>query len=72
MVEVVPHDKIEFDYLNWKDEKSHRRIEVGELYYGSSEWHPQKQWLLEGYDLDKKATRIFALKDMGNVKKISS
>ena len=68
--EIVHHDKIEFDYVNWKGNRSKRRAEVNEYYFGSNEYHPEPQWLLEAYDLDKKAMRMFALKDMSNVKHI--
>ncbi len=70
LFELVPHDWIEFDYVNWKGLKSRRRMEVGELHYGSNEFHPEPQWLLDGYDLDKKAPRMFAMKDMSNVKRV--
>jgi predicted DNA-binding transcriptional regulator YafY len=69
MLEILYHDYIEFDYTNWKGKKGHRKIEVNEFYYGSTEYHQEPQWLLEGFDLDKKAFRTFAMKDMSNVKK---
>ena len=65
---IVPHDKIQFEYTNWKGVTGTREIEVGELYYGSTEYHPKPQWLLEGYDLGKKANRLFAMSDMREVK----
>lgn len=68
--EVVPHNKIEFEYVNWKGIKEHRRIGVCEFYYGSTEHHKEPQWLLEGFDLEKKTFRKFAMKDMTNVKRI--
>ena len=70
MKEVVHHDITEFDYVNWKGEKSKRQAEVNEYHYGSNEYHPEPQWLMSAYDLDKKALRTFALKDMSNVRVI--
>jgi hypothetical protein len=67
LYEIVHHDKIEFDYVNWKGNKGHRRAEIDEFYYGSTEYHPKPQWLLSAFDLDKKEYRIFAMKDMSNV-----
>lgn len=58
---------ITFDYVNWKGEKAHRRAIVKGFYYGNTEYHPEAQWLLEAYDLDKDEDRVFAMKDMGNV-----
>ena len=62
--------EVEFDYTNWKGEKSRRRAKLMDFYYGSNEYHPEPQWLYVGWDLDKKAKRTFALKDMTNVKTI--
>lgn len=60
---------IQFDYVNWKGEKRHRKVLPKEVLYGSTEYHKEEQWLLRGLDLDKKEERIFAMKDMSNVKK---
>lgn len=51
-------------YKNWKGETSVRKIIPESLYYGSSEWHPENQWLLRAFDLDKEAYRDFALSCM--------
>lgn len=58
---------IEFDYVNWKGIKGQRKVEVRKFYYGSTDFHPEEQWLIEAWDYDKKAYRIFAAKDMSNV-----
>ena len=31
------------------------------IYWGSNEWHPEWQWLLKAYDIDKQADRDFAM-----------
>jgi predicted DNA-binding transcriptional regulator YafY len=67
-MEIVHHDKIEFDYVNWKGVKGRRKVEVNEFHYDSTKYHPEKQWLLEAFDLDKGELRIFAMRDMSNVK----
>ena len=51
-------------YTNWKGETSTRRIEPLFIHYGSNEWHPESQWLLRAFDVDKKAERDFAVKDI--------
>jgi hypothetical protein len=52
-------------YTNWRGETSVRRIIPKSVRYGSTEWHPEPQWLLLAWDDDKKADREFALKDFG-------
>jgi len=52
------------EYINWRDEIGFRRILPHRIMYGSTEWHPNAQWLLEATDLDKNAERIFALGDI--------
>ncbi|WP_182006262.1 hypothetical protein [Priestia aryabhattai] len=59
---------IKFDYVNWRGEKGNRTARVNSVYYGLTEYHPEEQWLLEGLDLAKNEIRIFAMKDMSNVK----
>jgi hypothetical protein len=52
-------------YTNWRGETSRRRIIPKSVRYGSTEWHPEPQWLLRAWDDDKQADREFALKDFG-------
>jgi predicted DNA-binding transcriptional regulator YafY len=53
------------DYTNYRGERSHRRIRAhGRVVFASNEWHPEKQWIMEGFDLDKNAVRFFAMKDI--------
>jgi hypothetical protein len=52
------------DYINYRGERSTRRILPNRIVYGATEYHPRHQWLLEAMDLDKSAMRIFALEDM--------
>lgn len=56
--------KVIIDYTNWKGERSTRTILPIRIYWGSNEWHKENQWLLEAHDIDKKAVRNFALKDI--------
>lgn len=58
--------QINVTYTNYKGETSERKIipyECG-LRFGSSKWHLEPQWLLSAYDVEKKADREFALKDI--------
>lgn len=54
-------------YTNWRGESAKRRIGVMSIWFGSTSWHPEPQWLMHGLDLDKKEVRDFALRDMRDV-----
>lgn len=57
----------EFTYRNWRGETARRRVGVMSVWFGSTEWHPELQWLMRAIDLEKMETRDFALKDMTDV-----
>ncbi len=59
-----PATSVIIDYTNWRGEFSLRRIEPRRVYFGSTEHHPEPQWLLEAMDLDKGEWRTFAMKDI--------
>ncbi|WKT94522.1 hypothetical protein QYR01_10485 [Brucella anthropi] len=52
-------------YTNYRGETSERTITPIRPWFGSTEWHPEPQWLLRAYDHNKGAERDFALKDFG-------
>lgn len=51
-------------YTNWRGETAERTIEPIKVWFGNTEWHKENQWLLRAVDLEKKAERDFALKDI--------
>lgn len=55
--------RINFNYKNYRGEISLRTAEPKRLFFGTSQWHPEHQWLLLAYDIDKEEERTFALKD---------
>ena len=57
-------DTISIVYTNWKGKTAIRRITPLNFYHGSTEYHPKPQWLVDAWDLEKKANRTFALKDI--------
>lgn len=59
---------LEFDYVNWRGVKGHREVKVIRIFFGSTGYHKESQWLMEAFDLVKKEERVFAMKDMSNVK----
>lgn len=52
-------------YRNYRGEVSNRTITPLKPWYGSTEWHPEPQWLLKAFDHEKDAERDFALADFG-------
>lgn len=62
--EFAPGQTIRFQYKNWEGSVAIRAAQVVRLTFGSTEWHPEPQWLLEARDVEKNALRLFALHDM--------
>lgn len=51
-------------YCNHAGVESIRRIEPLRVWFGTTRWHPERQWMLRAIDLDKDAMRDFALRDI--------
>lgn len=51
-------------YTNYRGETSERVIEPTSLWYGSTEWHPEPQWMLTALDTERDVIRDFALRGM--------
>lgn len=54
-------DPVKVRYTNWRGETAERKIQPLYLWFGSTEWHPEPQWLITARDLDKGVERDFAL-----------
>jgi predicted DNA-binding transcriptional regulator YafY len=63
-IEFTPGQTIRFSYRNWQGAVAERTARVISLTYGATKWHQEPQWLLQAYDLEKNAVRLFALRDM--------
>ncbi len=50
-----------FSYVNHRGETGDRHVRPIRIWFGSTAWHREAQWLLEAWDLDRQATRDFAL-----------
>lgn len=59
--ELIPFT---FMYRNHRGEVAERHVIPISPHWGSTEWHPEPQWLLQAYDLDKAAIRDFAMDDI--------
>lgn len=51
-------------YTNHAGLTSIRKILPLDIRFGACDYHPGEQWLMEAYDIDKEATRTFAMKDI--------
>jgi predicted DNA-binding transcriptional regulator YafY len=51
-------------YTNYRNETAIRAIIPERIWYGSTTWHPQEQWLLDAFDIEKGERRSFALADI--------
>jgi len=62
--------QMEFTYTNWKGATKTRRALFSGLSWGCNEYHPEPQFLIDGYDLDKESPRTFALRDISDLRRI--
>ncbi|MFK4706133.1 putative DNA-binding transcriptional regulator YafY [Roseateles asaccharophilus] len=55
---------VRIDYTNFRGERGIRRIVPLEVLHGSNDFHPEPQWLLRAFDVEKNAERTFAMRDI--------
>ena len=55
---------VRFQYRNYRGELGARHVVVMNVLHGSTEWHPEPQWLVYAFDLDRLEERYFALADI--------
>ena len=51
-------------YTNWRNEKGERLVHPKKIWFGSTEWHKEPQWLMTAMDVEKNEMRDFAMKDI--------
>lgn len=64
----VPEQVMHVVYTNWRGETSDRVVIPQRVWFGCTEWHPQKQWLLDVFDLDRRAERSLAMSEIREMK----
>lgn len=72
VIQAIPDGSkaVQVSYINWRKEIRQRVVTpLGRLYWGSNEWHPEEQWLLDVWDHQAKATRTFAFSGILGVMK---
>lgn len=58
------HDVRALAYTNHRGEKNIRVVRPLRLWWGSTEYHREAQWLLDVWDYERNATRTYALADV--------
>lgn len=51
-------------YTNYRHQTAVRTIIPERVWFGSTEWHPEPQWLLDALDVEKGERRSFAMTDI--------
>ena len=59
-------------YKNYKGEIAYRKIIPKSIDFISTNWHPEEQWILTAFDIDKNADRGFAVIDIKEWVKINN
>lgn len=52
------------DYTNHAGVRAKRRIEPIAFHFKETKWHPEPQWIVHAFDVEKSVMRFFALKDI--------
>lgn len=52
----------EVTYTNWMGVKRIRRLQPRALWFGSNQWHPEPQWIIDCLDTEDGEVKGFALK----------
>ena len=58
--------EVTFTYKNYRGEVSVRLVCPIMIAFGRTGFHPEPQWLLHAWDLNKEAERTFAMKDISD------
>lgn len=54
-----------FVYRNWRGEEGRRSVLPLYVWHGTTRWHPESQWFLRAFDIDRGEQRDFAMNDIG-------
>ena len=58
------YKSIKVKYKNWQGKVGVRTIIPEKLWYGSTNYHKEDQWLLDVWDCDKEELRTYAMQDI--------
>jgi predicted DNA-binding transcriptional regulator YafY len=60
----ITNETVNIVYTNYRNETAVRKVVPKKIWFGGTDWHPEEQWLLDAYDIEKQADRSFAMKDI--------
>lgn len=63
-IKIKKEEIVKLRYKNWKGEVKVRTVWPMRIWYGSTEYHKDPQWLMKVYDMDKEDYRDYALRDV--------
>ncbi len=55
------NDLVIFSYTNHKGVTEYRRVLPISMWFGCTAWHPEAQWFVKAFCLDRQATRDFTM-----------
>src|SRR5262245_6342733 len=58
---------LKIDYTNWRNERSIRTLIPWRFEFRATEHHPERQWMIIGYDLDRLQWRAYPIKDVHRI-----
>lgn len=64
LTEKMQSNPIKVRYTNYRGETAIRTIVPINFYFGKTVYHPEEQWLIRLWDVDRNAERIYALKEI--------
>ena len=64
--------QLRISYTNYRQETRERIILPKEIGYGSTQWHPEEQWLLKAVDVEKGEDRDFAMSDIHAIQPVAT
>lgn len=64
MTDIDPRMVMVIRYTNYRGVTAIRRIVPRQIHFVSTEWHPDPQWVMEAFDLERGAERSFAMRDV--------
>lgn len=72
IIKPSTQDTVIVQYTNHRGETKIRHIRPIRIYFGSTAWHPEPQWIMEVWDMDKQGTREYSLEGvMGPFRKVT-
>lgn len=64
LIALLPNAVANFSYVNYKGVQAERSAFIKSFKYTATPYHPDTQWVVEGFDIEKKATRSYAMADI--------